>query len=143
MRTVRAIAVFIPNPRDGALALVVRRPDDDDDLPGVWGLPATTLRPMESDAARRLGESKLGSPVTLGALLAEGAQARHDHELRMRLYAATMSSPELELPSLDAAAGFTLYTDWRWAPASALAEGAARGSLCCALALQACSAEAR
>ena len=32
--------------------------------------------------------------------------------------------------------GVTLYTDWRWAEADALEEGALRGSLCCQLYLQ-------
>ena len=28
--------------------LAIRRPDDDDELPGVWGLPAGTYRSEES-----------------------------------------------------------------------------------------------
>ena len=42
--------------------LLVRRPDDDESLPGVWGLPAVSLAPGESeeDAVRRAGRDKLG-----------------------------------------------------------------------------------
>ena len=137
MSTVRAIAVVLPSPHDDSLLLVVQRPHDDEDLPGVWGLPATTVRPHESDAdaAVRLGESKLGAPVSLGPLLAEGSQQRNDTELAMRLYAATMSSDEPALPSAPGEQGVTYYADWRWAPKSSLRDGAERGSLCCALAL--------
>ncbi len=138
MSTVRAIAVVLPSPHDDSLLLVVQRPHDDEELPGVWGLPATTVRPHESDAdaATRLGTSKLGAPVTLGALLAEGNQQRPGGELSMRLYAATMQSDEPTLPSVAGEHGVTYYADWRWAPRPALRAGAERGSLCCALALQ-------
>jgi ADP-ribose pyrophosphatase YjhB (NUDIX family) len=42
--------------------LLVRRPDDDEDLPGVWGLPAVSLAAGESEeeAVRRAGRDKLG-----------------------------------------------------------------------------------
>ena len=138
MSTVRAIAVVLPSPHDDSLLLVVQRPHDDEDLPGVWGLPATTVRPHESDAdaATRLGTTKLGAPVTLGALLAEGSQQRRDTELSMHLHAATMPSEGPTLPSPPYEPGVTYYADWRWAPRSALRAGAERGSLCCALALQ-------
>ena len=101
MSTVRAIAVVIPNPRDHSLLLAVRRPDDDEDLPGVWGLPATTVRPHESDAdaATRLGETKLGTSLTLQHLLADGTRTRTDYKLYMRLCSATMTNPEPTLPS--------------------------------------------
>ncbi len=133
MSTVRAIAVVIPNPRDPSLLLAVRRPDDDEDLPGVWGLPATTVHPHETDAdaASRLGETKLGSP----ALIAEGSQPRPGNELSMRLYSASMTATAPILPIVAGQQGVTYYADWRWAPKSALEDGAERGSLCCALAL--------
>ena len=145
MSMVRAIAVVIPDPRDGALLLAVRRPDDDDELPGIWGLPATTVRPNESDAdaAARLGMAKLGSTLTLGAALGEGTQARSDHELSMTLYAAALNAPEPSLPVNAGGDGSTYYDGWRWAPVPALADGAERGSLCCSLALQAYGTRAR
>lgn len=145
MSTVRAIAVAISDPRDGVLVLSVRRPDDDEELPGVWGLPATTVRKGESDpeAARRLGETKLGSALTLRNLLADGTQNRPEHKLSMRLYSGTMTNSEPALPSTGDAAGVTYYADWRWAPMSLLVEGADQGSLCCALALRSHGGRAR
>ncbi|MDE2900525.1 MAG: NUDIX domain-containing protein [Chloroflexota bacterium] len=145
MSMVRAIAVVIPDPRDGALLLAVRRPDDDAELPGIWGLPATTVRPNESDAdaAARLGAAKLGSTLTLGVMLGEGTQARAGHELSMTLYATTLGVPEPSLPVNAGGDGSTYYDGWRWAPVSALSDGAKRGSLCCSLALQAYGAGAQ
>ena len=144
MSTVRAIAVVINSPLDANLLLTVRRPDDDEDLPGVWGLPATTIRPQESDAdaATRLGETKLGTPLTLQHLLADGTRTRTDYKLYMRLCSATMTNPEPTLPSNAGQDGVTYYADWRWAPVSSLVDGAERGSLCCALALQSHGARA-
>ena len=53
--------------------LLVRRPDDDDDLPGVWGLPAASLAEGESeeDAVRRAGREKLGVEVRAAASRSE------------------------------------------------------------------------
>ena len=145
MSTVRAIAVVIPNPGDHSLLLAVRRPDGDEDLPGVWGLPATTVRPLESDAdaAIRLGETKLGSPVLLVALIAEGSQPQPGQELSMRLYSASMPATAPTLPLVAGHQGVTYYAEWQWAPKSALEDGAERGSLCCALALNTHDARAR
>lgn len=139
MHTVHAIAVVIPNPVDPSHVLTVQRPDDDEDLPGVWGLPATSIRPNESeaDAAHRLGTRKLGGPLTLGALLAEGTQERPTHRLAMRLYSASLVAEVPELPETkDQDDGVTYYTEWRWSPRESLHEGADMGSLCCQLALQ-------
>ena len=40
----------------------MRRPEDDESLPGVWGLPAASLAEgeTEEDAVRRAGRDKLG-----------------------------------------------------------------------------------
>jgi ADP-ribose pyrophosphatase YjhB (NUDIX family) len=139
MHTIRAIAVFIANPLDTSLLLIVRRPDDDEDLPGVWGLPATSIKDNESDhaAALRLGTRKLGADLTLGAVLAEGTQERATQHLVMNLYAATLgaASPILPEPN-DQIDGSTYYTDWQWAPRESANAGAEMGSLCCQLALQ-------
>ena len=145
MNTVRAIAVVISAPHDANLVLSVQRPDDDEDLPHVWGLPATTVRTGESDpdAALRMGETKLGGGLTLRNLLADGTQNRPEHKLYMRLYSGTMTNPDPSLPSKGDREGVTYYADWRWAPMASLAEGAERGSLCCALALRSHGARAR
>ncbi|PYS35639.1 MAG: DNA mismatch repair protein MutT, partial [Acidobacteria bacterium] len=58
-----SVAVMIVR-RDQILA--VRRPEDDDELPGIWGLPAATLRGGETveDVIARIGRDKLGVKLT-------------------------------------------------------------------------------
>jgi len=139
MHTVRAIAVVISNPLDTSLLLTVRRPDDDEHLPGVWGLPATSIKDNESDhdAAYRLGTHKLGATITLDEVLVEGSQERATQHLAMSLYSATLDveSPKFPEPN-DQIDGSTYYTDWQWDRLESLNPGATMGSLCCQLALQ-------
>ena len=139
MCTTHAIAVVIPNPLDDSLILTVRRPYDDVDLPGIWGLPATVIKHGESPhtAAHRIATLKLGGKMTLGIMLAEGAQERTTQRLVMSLYAATIDSslPKLPNPTMNVG-GVTYYIGWKWAPIETLTVGAQRGSLCCQLALE-------
>lgn len=119
--------------------LTVLRPDDDEDLPGIWGLPATSIKLDESDvtAANRLGSRKLGAELTIGALLAEGTHEKLTNRLAMRLYEASLGVASPVLPaSKNHDDGTTYYTEWKWAPRDSLSEGARMGSLCCKLALQ-------
>lgn len=119
--------------------LLVRRPDDDEDLPGVWGLPAGTRRSEETDAdlVRRIGRDKLGVAVEPEVPVAGGSAERPAYRLEMRLWTATIVGGE---PTVDVAASdaspVTRYTSWRWGDASDLGEGAARGSLCCRLGME-------
>lgn len=139
MHTVRAIAVLIASPLDSSRLLTVRRPDDDEDLPGVGGLAATSLKDDElvEAAAHRLGTRKLGANVTLGAMLAEGSQESAAQHFSLSLYAATLDATSPELPeSNDQIDGSTYYTDWQWDLRESLSQGAQMGSLCCQLALQ-------
>jgi len=134
MHTVRAIAVLIASPLDSSRLLTVRRPDDDEDLPGVGGLAATSLKDDESvEAAAR----KLGANVTLGAMLAEGSQESAAQHFSLSLYAATLDATSPELPESNGQIdGSTYYTDWQWDLRESLSQGAQMGSLCCQLALQ-------
>ena len=114
-------------------ALIVRRPDDDPDLPGIWGLPAASLRPGESwkDAVARAGREKLGVRLVPERVLAAGEGARPGFVLRMRLYEARVEDGEPHVP--QPVPGVTQYSAWRWGDAALLEPGAARGSLCCRL----------
>jgi ADP-ribose pyrophosphatase YjhB (NUDIX family) len=137
--------------RDDGLVLAVRRPDEPgEELPGVWGLPAATLRAGEPDEAalRRLGREKLGVELSVVRALAEGEQQRAGYALRMTVYEASMAGePRLPArqagqpavpagapPAFDAS---TQYGALDWLPDASFADGAARGSLCCRLLLEA------
>src|SRR5207247_6043050 len=84
-----SVAVMIFN---GNKVLSVRRPDDDDELPGVWGLPAGTLRPSETikELIGRIGRDKLGVDLTLVRKVASGRQMRQLYLLQMELWEECM-----------------------------------------------------
>ena len=118
--------------------LAVRRPADDDRLPGVWGLPAVTLRPGElpEAALRRLGEEKLG--VSLRPLRFVGVRAadRGDHLLILMDLEAEVQRGE---PDVGAArTSGTAYVEQRWtADATILVDAARRGAVCSRILLEA------
>ena len=143
----RAVALVVHCPDDAGLLLAVRRPEDDADLPGLWGLPAATLSEDETveDAARRIGETKLGTGVEPGEVAAQGTQQRSAYLLEMALVTARLRDPDSR-PRLQAPPASTAYVAWRWAHPDILQEAARRGSLCCQLLMSrhgAASAEAR
>ena len=108
--------------------LLVRRPDDDDSLPGVWGLPAVSLGPGESeeDAVRRAGRDKLGVKVEpLRPVGREGS---------MTDWQARVAAGE---PAVPQQGPDTQYTDLRWGEPAELVPAAREGSLCCRVLLRA------
>jgi 8-oxo-dGTP diphosphatase len=108
--------------------LLVRRPDDDESLPGVWGLPAVSLVPgePEEDAVRRAGRDKLG--VDVEPLEAVGSEAG------MTDWRVRVSSGE---PAVPQPGPKTQYTDLRWGEPAELVPAARAGSLCCRVLLRA------
>ena len=90
MRVKRSVAVLI---RNGDLILSTRRPDDDDELPGVWGLPAGSYRDSESlhDLVFRIGRDKLGVVLRPVHRLSEGSQQRSEYLLQMELWETQMT----------------------------------------------------
>src|SRR5688572_6446514 len=114
-----AVAIF-----DGGRILSTRRKSDDDELPGIWGLPAGTRGEGESvqDLIRRIGRDKLGVDLIPIRKLSEGRQTRPGYQLEMELWEASLH-------------GTPSHSEWRWASLETLEPGAAAGSLCCALAV--------
>jgi 8-oxo-dGTP diphosphatase len=105
--------------------LVLRRHDDDDELPGVWGLPAGSFRHSETlgELVRRIGRDKLGATLSTVRKVCEGVQDRPAYRLEMELWEALIE----DQPTVS---------DWKWAPVEALNAGKDAGSFCCALALK-------
>jgi methylated-DNA-protein-cysteine methyltransferase-like protein len=136
-RTVKSVSLSIRDRRDPAKILQVRRPPDDADLPDAWGLPAASLQPGESwhDAARRAARDKLGVLMHIGRELNRGSIRRGATHLVMRLFDATITSGEPQVP--QPVAGVTQYTALRWDTTDALRPAARQGSLCCRLQLDA------
>ena len=101
--------------------LLVRRPEGDESLPGVWGLPAASLGEEESeeDAVRRAGREKLGVEVApVQPLGSEGAMT--DWEVRI-----AQGSPSVPQDGPN-----TQYSELRWGKLRELAPAARQGSLC-------------
>jgi ADP-ribose pyrophosphatase YjhB (NUDIX family) len=122
----RSVSLVIEEPEG---LLLVRRPDDDESLPGLWGLPAASLAEGESEeqALRRAGRDKLGVEVRPLRLLGEVADERPGYRIVMRDWAVEVVAGE---PSVPGRGGGTRYEDWRWGEATELAPAARRGSLC-------------
>jgi hypothetical protein len=121
----RSVSVVIEAPEG---LLLVRRPDDDESLPGLWGLPAVSLSRGESeeDGVRRAGRDKLGvdlEPVEpLGRL-----ETMTDWRARI-----ARGEPAVPQPGPR-----TQYTELRWGAPTELVPAAREGSLCCRVLLQA------
>ena len=132
-----SVAVVIRNPADPDSVLTVLRPDSDEDLPNVWGLPAATLRPGEEweAAIMRVGIEKLGVQLKIGKELERGSTERHHYRLNMRLYEAEITRGTPFVPQPDDA--YTQYAKWKWGSGEDLKPAAQRGSLCCRLYLRA------
>jgi ADP-ribose pyrophosphatase YjhB (NUDIX family) len=122
----RSIALVIEEDKG---LLLVRRPDDDESLPGEWGLPAATLREGESEevAVRRAGHDKLGVEVRPLNVLGEAEDERRAYRIVMRDWAVEIASG---VPSVPQPGAGTQYDSWRWGSPAELAPAARRGSLC-------------
>jgi len=101
--------------------LLVRRPDHDEDLPGVWGLPAVSLASGESEeeAVRRAGREKLG--VEVEPVRPVGRE-RTMTDWEARIVAGR--------PAVPQPGPHTQYTDLRFGEPSELEPAAREGSLC-------------
>jgi ADP-ribose pyrophosphatase YjhB (NUDIX family) len=128
----QSISLVIEGP--GGL-LLVRRPEDDEDLPGLWGLPAASLDHDESeeDAVRRAGRTKLGVEVRPLRPLGEAVGERPAYRIRMRDWAAEIVSGRPSVPQPGAG---TQYDELRWGDAAELLPAARAGSLCCRVLLE-------
>ena len=135
----RSVALAIQTRYDDARVLLVRRPDDDGEFPGAWGLPAATCVATETleDAARRIGQSKLGVEVRLGNVIGFGVQDRGDYVIEMHLFEAWLDSSTPNLTIDPKSSGLTHYTSWRWGEPSDLKATAGIGSICSRLLLDA------
>jgi 8-oxo-dGTP diphosphatase len=122
----RSVALVVDGPEG---VLLVRRPDDDESLPGAWGLPAATLAEgeTEEDAVRRAGREKLGVDVRPLGVLGEEEDERPGYRIAMRDWAVEIAAGE---PAVPQPGPGTQYDSWRWGPAEDLAPAARRGSLC-------------
>jgi ADP-ribose pyrophosphatase YjhB (NUDIX family) len=129
----RSVSLVIESP---AGVLLVRRPDDDDSLPGLWGLPAASLREGESEreALLRVGRDKLGVQVEPLEPIGADEAERDDHRIEMRDWSARIAAGAPAVPQLGEG---TQYVEWRWGDPAELAPAARAGSVCARVLLRA------
>ncbi len=141
MKPVRNSISLVVYSRDRSQFLVVLRPDNDRELPHVWGLPAGMVREGESpeDAVRRALKEKLGVEGRAVMLIAEGQTERDDYILEQKLFEAVITNGIPAVP--QKAPGVTQYMRLMWGTAKDLKEAESKGSLCCRLYLKHAAAE--
>ena len=127
----QSISLVVEHP---AGLLLVRRPEDDEDLPGLWGLPAASLEEGESEeeAVRRAGRDKLGVEVRPLRPLGEATGERPGYRILMRDWEAEILSGRPAVPQPGAG---TQYDQLRWGTVAELMPAARAGSLCCRILL--------
>lgn len=124
-----AVAVVLRDSEGRFLA--VRRAEDDDSLPGVWGLPAASLRPGESDedAVARAGRDKLGVSLKVLDRIGTDQIDRGSFTLELSDYRAEIESGAPSVP--QQVADVSQYIDLQYtSDLGLLVEAARRGSLC-------------
>ena len=127
--TKQSIAFLIYN-KDRSKILIVKRPIDDNILPGVWGLPAGSLKDNETfeKAVIRSGLEKLGVELKVKKYIGENNIERDSFISHMEEYEAEIIKGEPNVPQLIQ--GMTQYEEWKWGKSSDLKEAASKGSLC-------------
>lgn len=111
--------------------IAVKRADDDESLPGVWGLPATSLRDGETNehAVLRAGREKLGIAVKVLHLVGTDRIERECYILELSDYEVAVVSGVPMVPQRDKTV--SQYTELQYTKdLGLLVEAAQRGSLC-------------
>jgi 8-oxo-dGTP diphosphatase len=111
--------------------LCVRRSDDDESLPGVWGLPGASLREGESheDAVIRGARDKLGIEIGIKKYTGDATQDRGSYIIHLCEYEVDIAEGEPQTLNSDLTTSSYAAVQWAGDP-EVLREAATRGSLC-------------
>ncbi len=126
------VAVVLKNKQNPDEFLVVRRPDDDPDLGGHWGFPATTMKPGElpEQAARRICREKLGCDAEVTRFLGIMYQKRNSYDIF--LMDIDMVLADGQQPDVGAAeTENTAYVEQKWSTDPMDLMTSAKGGSCC------------
>lgn len=124
-----AVALVVRGPSGEFLA--IRRADDDASLPGVWGLPAVSVREGESleEAAIRVGRQKLGVEVRIVQKIGTGQVERKSYVLELTDFEVEIASGEPTVPQADRSV--SQYVEQQYTHDLTLLLPAARGGSVC------------
>ena len=126
-----SIALVIYN-KDRTKYLIVKRPLNDDSMPGYWGFPATSKKypdePWE-DIVYRAAKIKLGVEIEIIKMLGQDEIDRGDYFLKLRDYEVKVIKGRVSVPQENEEG--TQYSDMKWTDEpSELIKAAKAGSLC-------------
>jgi 8-oxo-dGTP diphosphatase len=127
----QAIAVVLRDSTRPRSFLVVKRPEDDPELGGYWGLPATSMRPGElpEDAARRVCREKLGCDAVPLRLVGTMFQKRTAYDMFFMDIEMLLISGKPDVRSSHSA--HTVYAEQRWTINPRLLVPSAQQGSCC------------
>lgn len=126
-----SVALFLSHPQDPTKFLIVKRPETDDKLPNVWGLPADYMQDGEDpeETAKRVGVDKLSTDVIPESIIGVKMADRGEYVLILMDIKAQLSGKEPDVSK--ATTNGTKYIDQRWtSDISSLIDAASKGSLC-------------
>ena len=126
-----SVAAVIKNPSNLEEILAVKRDPNDESFPGVWALPAVTLKAGElpEDAVRRIGNEKLATKIKPVSTIGIRSADRGDYESILMDVEAKLVGKE---PSVkDAVTQGSKYVGQKWtSDYTIFIEAAKKGGLC-------------
>lgn len=131
------VSVVLKKTAAGKEFLVVKRPEDDKDLPGHWGFPSVSLAPGElpEEGALRVCKEKLGCACQPLRFLGIMFQKRNSYDMFLMDIEAVLEEggqPSLVLPQEDS--GKTMYIEQKWSvDPMDLMPAATKGSCCASI----------
>lgn len=131
MKTTYSVALVIYN-KDKSKYLLIKRPLDDENLPGYWGFPATSKKNLKEkweNTVKRAAKTKLGINVEIVKLIGEDTMNRGDYILVLRDYEVKITKGKPSVP--QDVKGVTQYIDLKYTnDTSELKKAAKKGSVC-------------
>lgn len=126
------VAVVLKNRQNPDEFLVVKRPDDDPDLGGNWGFPATSMKPGElpEQAAERICREKLDCGGKATRFLGIMFQKRNSYDIFLMDIEVDLTEGEPDVHKATAE-GSTLYTEQKWSTDPMDLMPSAKGGSCC------------
>jgi len=124
------VAVILKNEKNEFL--VVKRPENDPDLRGNWGLPAVTMQPGElpEEAARRVCQEKLNCEAEPTRFLGIMFQKRNSYDIF--LMDIDMKLVGTKLPNVhQAKTTHTAYVEQKWSSDPLELMASAKHGSCC------------
>jgi len=128
--TKESVSIVIKD-KSGKFLVVKRADDPDDELAGVWGFPAVTLKGDENHRAgcERIGYQKLGVKIRIGQKIDDSTHEKKNYILHLTDHEATITEGVPLVPQTDT--GVRQYTESRFTnDPTILFEAARKGSQC-------------